>query len=197
MRDDRHSPNPDQLAFAAIGRWCHHEPPRLNRGVSRTEFEGLIKPMAARVKLRDVIDAMDLPNQDWQSYLNRDTCEIVTVTDEDRSLVEDDADLDGLPDWQREALPRIREALESNRFLLLPGSFELHEWSIMERFGQERGSARQRDELLDSLHGRGAFRMFKSAIRRLRIEEEWYRFRDSAFEEIAKDWLESNGLEYE
>ena len=121
----------------------------------------------------------------------------MTVTDEDRALVEDDAYLDDLPDWQREALPKAREALESNRFLLLPGSFELHEWSIMERFGRERGSARQRDELVDSLHGRGAFRMFKSAIRRLGIEEEWYRFRDSAFEEIAKDWLESNGLEYE
>ena len=140
---------------------------------------------------------MDLPNQDWQSCLNRDTGEIVTVTDEDRALVEDDADLDDLPDWQREALPKAREALESNRFLPLPGRFELHEWSIMERFGQERGSARQRDELLDSLHGRGALRMFKSAIRRLGIEEEWHRFRDSAFEEIAKDWLESNGLAYE
>jgi hypothetical protein len=73
----------------------------------------------------------------------------------------------------------------------------LHEWSIMERFGQGRESARERDELLDSLHGRGAFRMFKSAIRRLGIEQQWYRFRDSALEEIAKHWLESNGLDYE
>jgi hypothetical protein len=79
----------------------------------------------------------------------------------------------------------------------LPTSFDIHEWSIMKRFGQERGNARQRDELLDSLHDRGAFRMFKSALRRLSIEEEWYRFRDSAFKEIAKDWLESNGIEYE
>lgn len=153
--------------------------------------------MATRVKLRDVIDAMDLPNQDWQSYLNRDTGEIVTVTDEDRDLADADVDPEELPDWQRQAFAKNREAFESNRFLLLPGSFEIHEWSIMERFGQERSSVRQRDELLDSLHGRGAFRMFKSAIRRLLIEEEWYRFRDSAFEEIAKEWLESNGIEYE
>lgn len=153
--------------------------------------------MATRVKLRDVIDAMDLPNQDWQSYLNRDTGEIVAVTDEDRDVADADVDPEELPEWQREALAKNREALESNRFLLLPGSFEIHEWAIMERFGRERSSVRQREELLDSLHGRGAFRMFKSAIRRLRIEEEWYRFRDSAFEEIAKDWLESNGIEYE
>ena len=140
---------------------------------------------------------MDLPNQDWQSYLNRDTGEIVAVTDEDRDVADADVDPEELPEWQREALAKNREALESNRFLLLPGSFEIHEWAIMERFGRERSSVRQREELLDSLHGRGAFRMFKSAIRRLRIEEEWYRFRDSAFEEIAKDWLESNGIEYE
>jgi hypothetical protein len=153
--------------------------------------------MATRVRLRDVVAAMDLPNQEWRSYLNRDTGEIITVTDEERDLVEDGQNLDFLPDWQRDTLPKEREALESDRFLPLPDSFEIHEWSIMERFGEARSSARERDELLDSLHGRGAFRMFKSAIRRLAIEEQWYRFRDSAFEEIAKDWLEANGIEYE
>jgi hypothetical protein len=45
--------------------------------------------MAAIVSLRDVVDAMDLPNNEWTSYLNPKTGEIVTVTDEDRHLVED------------------------------------------------------------------------------------------------------------
>jgi len=67
----------------------------------------------------------------------------------------------------------------------------------MERFAEARRDDRQRDELLDATHGRGAFRMFKSAVRRLGIEQEWYRFRDSALEEIAKEWLEPNGIEYE
>lgn len=66
----------------------------------------------------------------------------------------------------------------------------------MEQFAQSHSNARQRDEMLDSLHGRGAFRMFRSAIRRLGIEEDWHRFRDSAFQEIAKDWLETHGIPY-
>ena len=152
--------------------------------------------MALPVSLRDVVEAMDLPNNDWQSYLNPVTGEIVTVTDEDRRLVEDGEDLDKLPDWQRETLTRVREVLESERFLALPGSFDVHEWSIMEQFAQSHSNARQRDEMLDPLHGRGAFRMFRSAIRRLGIEDDWQRFRDSAFQEIAKDWLEAHGIAY-
>jgi hypothetical protein len=85
----------------------------LKGNVSWTEFEGLIKPMAARVKLRDVIDAMDLPNQDWQSYLNRDTGEIVTVTDEDLASVEDDADLDDLYEHSLPGSPTVRVDVEA------------------------------------------------------------------------------------
>ena len=128
--------------------------------------------MALPVSLRDVVEAMDLPNNDWQSYLNRVTGEIVTVTDEDRRLVEDGEDLDKLPEWQRETLTKVCEVLESEWFFALPGSFDVHEWSIMEQFAQSHSNARQRDEMLDSLHGRGAFRMFRSAIRRLGIEDD-------------------------
>lgn len=152
--------------------------------------------MALPVLLRDVVEAMDLPNNDWQSYLNPETGEIVTVTDEDRRIVEDGEDADDLPEWQRETVSRVREALESDRFLALPDSFTIHEWSIMDRFAQGWSNASQRGEMLDSLHGRGAFRMFRSAIRRLAIEEHWYQFRDSALEEIARDWLEAHGIPY-
>jgi hypothetical protein len=153
--------------------------------------------MAARVKLRNVVDAIDLPNEEWQSYVNPDTGEVITVTDEDVRLVERGDDLNDLPDWQREALPKIREVLESDRYLMLPDSFDVHEWSIMERFAQARPNSRQRDELLDSLHGLGAFRMFKAALRRLRIEDEWHQFRGEALEELAKDWLEEQNIPYQ
>jgi len=152
--------------------------------------------MGLPVSIRDVVEAIDLPNNDWQSYLNADTGEIVTVTDEDRRLVEHDEDADDLPDWQRDMLPKVRQALESDRFLELPGSFEIHEWSIMEDFGASLASEQLRGEVLDALRGRGAFRMFRSTIQRLGIEKDWYRHRDSAFERIAREWLEANGVPY-
>jgi len=152
--------------------------------------------MAAEVPLQDVVDAMDLPNAEWASYLDPETGEIVTVTDEDRRLVEEAVDAEELPDWQREMLPKAREALESDRFLRLPGEFEIHEWAIMERFAHSRSTARHRDGLLAAIHGSGAFQRFRDAIRLLGIEEDWYGFRQTALEEIAKAWLESHSIRY-
>jgi len=154
-------------------------------------------PMAVVVSLKDVVDAMDLPNDEWTSYLNLKTGEIVTVTDEDRHLNEDvDLDEDDLPEWQRESLPKVREALESGDFLALPGKFEIHEWAMMERFSSSETRAARRDELLDAIHGAGAFRSFRSAIIRLGIEDQWFRFRQSAFEEIATDWLKAHDISF-
>lgn len=162
-----------------------------------TSEHRLILSKAVVVSLKDVVDAMDLPNSEWNSYLNRKTGEIVTVTDEDRHLVENEK-LDGqdLPEWQRERLPKVREALESGDFVALPDKFEIHEWTIMERFASSQASAAWRDELLDAIHGAGAFRSFRSAIRRLGIEDDWFRFRELAFEEIAKDWLKAHDVSF-
>ena len=147
--------------------------------------------MGLPVSIREVVEAMELPNTEWHSYLNADTGEIVTVTDEDQQLVEADEGPEELPEQQR-----VREALESDRFLELPGSFEIHEWSIMEAFGSSLEDERLHGEVLDALRGRGAFRMFRSTVRRLGIENDWYRYRESAFERIAREWLEANGVPY-
>jgi len=86
--------------------------------------------------------------------------------------------------------------LESGDFLALPGKFEIHEWAMMERFSSSETRAARRDELLDAIHGAGAFRSFRSAIIRLGIEDQWFRFRQSAFEEIATDWLKAHDISF-
>ena len=151
--------------------------------------------MPAVVSLQDIVAAMDLPNEEWESFLDPESGEIVTVTEEDRSALED-SEPDLLPEWQREQLPKIRQALESGRFLRLPDSFEVHQWSIMERFCQTIEDSSARDDLLDAIHGSGAFRLFRRTLERLDLRDRWYAYRESAFERIARDWLESHGIAY-
>ena len=50
--------------------------------------------------------------------------------------------------------------------------------------------------LFVALRGRGAFRYFKATVRRLGIADDWYAFRDQAFEEIAVAWCEDNGIAF-
>ena len=110
------------------------------------------------VWLDEVIDHMDLPSEEWAAYLNRHTGELVTVTDEDQRPVGSAEDIKDLPEWQSEALPKVREALESDDFLLLPGKFEIHEYRIMEHFSLAVEELEVREELLQAIRGRGAFR---------------------------------------
>jgi hypothetical protein len=76
-------------------------------------------------------------------------------------------------------------------------SFDIHEWSIMERFSRVVEDAAVRDELLDAIHGRGAFRHFKDTLHRHRIQDAWYAYRTAALEQIAIDWLDEQGIPYE
>jgi hypothetical protein len=87
--------------------------------------------MASVISLREVIAALEVASDDCASYLDPDTGEIITVTEEERHLAEDESWEDA-PEWQREMLPKIRAVLESDRFLELPDRFDIHEWSIME-----------------------------------------------------------------
>lgn len=153
--------------------------------------------MAAVISLREVIEALQMQSDDCVSYLDPDTGEIITVTLEERELAEEtEESLEDVPEWQRQMLPKVRAALASDRCLQLPDRFEIHEWSIMDEFAQTRDSERMREELLDAIHGAGAFRMFRSTIRRLGIENSWYKFREEALAEIARNWLEEHKLPY-
>lgn len=151
--------------------------------------------MPTVISLRQVVDAIDVPSEDCVSYLDPDTGEIILVSEEERQLAEEES-LDDVPDWMAEMLPKVRAALEGDRFLQLPDKFDIHEWSIMEEFSRAQTRRPIQQELLDAIHGAGAFRAFRSAIRHHGVEQSWYQFREKALEEIARQWLEENKLPY-
>ena len=152
--------------------------------------------MSVVISLRDVLEALEMARDEAKDYLDPDTGEIITVTDDDRNWIEEGGSDDDLPGWQREMMPRIRAALENDRLLPLPDRFDVHDWAIMERFAREHRKERVRQELLAAINGSGAFRKFRGAVERLGILDTWYVFHNLVLEEIARDWLEEHHLKY-
>ena len=170
--------------------------PIMPSGPNLFSFAGGFDAMSTVISLREVISALEATSDDCASYLDPETGEIILVTEEERALAEDECEQDA-PAWQRELMAKIRAALEEGgRWLELPDRFDIHEWSIMERFSRAQNIERVRSGLLHAIHGSGAFRAFRSAIRGLGLEQSWYQFRDEALADIARGWLEEHKLEY-
>ena len=54
--------------------------------------------MATVISLREIIEAMEIQRDDCVSYLDPDTGEVISVTEEERRLVEEDS-LDDVPEF--------------------------------------------------------------------------------------------------
>ena len=149
------------------------------------------------VSLQAVVDEMDVFGDEMTAYINKKTGELFTVGDEEARYIEDgDEDDKFIPDWQKKILPKVREVLESGDFMPLPDKFKIHEYSIMERFCFSIENDGLQEELLNAIHGGGAFRRFKDIIRRREIQDGWYRYRNEALKRIAADFLEVEGIAF-
>jgi hypothetical protein len=105
---------------------------------------------------------------------------------------------------------RSQDSRDENYYILCPSlpicpsrelrdttdRFEIHEYSIMERFCLSVDDEDIRDDLCDAIRGRGAFRRFKDRIQAYGIAEDWYRYRDEALREIAMAWCEEHDIPY-
>ena len=94
-------------------------------------------------------------------------------------------------------MPKILEVMESDDWIALPSKYDLHEYGIMKRFCLELDDEAKREELLNAIAGRGAFRFFKSVIHRHGIQQQWYDYRDKEIERFVADWLDAQGIAYE
>jgi hypothetical protein len=152
--------------------------------------------MAVQVKLKDIIEGLEFQADEWFSYLNTTTGEVVSVTTEELRAAEEEAPLEDFPAWQHEAIRIARDIVATDHYLQLPDRFEIHEYSIMERFCLSVDDEDMRDDLCDAIRGRGAFRRFKDRMQLYGMAEEWYHYRDAALREIAVAWCEEHGIPY-
>jgi hypothetical protein len=149
-----------------------------------------------KVKLRDVVDGLEMQADEMSAYLNKRTGEVVPTTSEELEAAEEEEDLDDYPEWQQESILKTKEILESEDWIELPSKFDTDDYAIMEEFCRSVADPEISDRLLSTIRGKGAFGRFRGAVEALGLVQAWYDFRAGELERIAVEWLEVNEIEY-
>lgn len=153
--------------------------------------------MSKPVKLSEIIDGMESQTYEGRCFLNRETGEIIGISDYEFRAVEEESSLESCPEWQRDLIQTAKQILDDDKgkYIALPLRFDIDEYSMMENFALSVD-----DEISDCLYAaikeRGAFRRFKDEVARFEIEEDWYKFRDEKYKELAIEWCEYNNIEF-
>lgn len=152
----------------------------------------------AKVKLKEITEAMEAVHDDYSTYLNKKTGEVVTLSDYELRAAEEGKPLDEFPEWQKGNVIIAQEIFEDedDNFIPLPSKFDIHEYRIMERFCLSIHDTELRENMYYSIKRKGAFRYFRDNIRRFKIEDDWYNYRENALKRIAIEWCERNGVPF-
>jgi len=153
----------------------------------------------SKIRLFELVSQMEIQMDEMPVYFNQETGEFVFVEERFFGDIEDGMTKeDYSQDWQKEAYEQAKDVMvsTSDKYLRIPSNFDIHEWEIMKDFCYTIDDENIRGDLLNAIHGRGAFRMFKDKIIHYGIRQDWFDFRKEQFAEIARRWCESHDLEY-
>jgi len=148
-----------------------------------------------KVKIQDIVDGMQIQSDMMHSYLNKETSQVVSVSEEELDYAEDEL-ADDIPDWQVESVELARAILYDDNFLPLPDKFEINEYHLMERFISSLDDREIAASLAQAIKGRGAFRRFKDKVYYFGLSDEWFAFRDEAYRDIAIRWCKDHNIDY-
>lgn len=154
--------------------------------------------MAAKVKIGEVMDMMDGFPEEYSAMVNTNTGEVILVEKNYLRKAEDEVPYEGLPDWEQETMKLAYDIIddEDDKYIPLPSSFDIDDYDMIERFSASVKDPVQRDELLHTIRGKGAFRRFRDHVEYFGLLHDWYAYRDQRYRDIAIDFCEMNGLEW-
>ncbi len=154
--------------------------------------------MEIKVKLKDIIECMELNSDEMRSFLNIKSRQIITLTMEDMELSDRDSDDERIPKWQKELVQAAKDIEENfEDYLELPGKYEIDEYEIMEEFCSSIKNENISAAFYNAIRGKGAFRRFKDTLNRYNLEDKWNVYYYEALKEIAIEWCKDNDLNFE
>ena len=80
--------------------------------------------------------------------------------------------------------------------IILPTKYEINEYQIMVGFIDTIDNEKLKIELQTLIQGKGAFRRFKDYCFESNIIQDWYKYKEQKYKEIAIVWCTQNELEY-
>jgi hypothetical protein len=167
-------------------------------GREKRETEGgRVVQLAVPISLRRLVQELEAVMENTSTYLDKRTGEFYTLTDDLMMLADDDEDsLDTLSAWEREVADFVLKIDDSDRYLPIPDQWEINELRLLDRFAETLEDDALRAEFRRELGGRGVFRRFRNLIQRHDLEKPWDDFETAALTQLARDWLEENGLPF-
>lgn len=133
-----------------------------------------------KAKLSEVIDALEFTNNEIEYYYNPDNEEIFM------------SNIGDFEDLNEDELNKLFE-----KSIMLPTRYDINEYGMMEDFTETINNTRLQNQLYISLNGNGAFRSFKDTCINFNIINDWYKFRDERYKDIAINWCKENNIEFE
>ena len=156
--------------------------------------------MPAPVKLKDIVEALEMQSDTNKFYVDKNTGQVELISDDVTAgmHLEDDGLVDDYPEWLREAIAKAREIQNDSdeRFVQLPDKFDVNDYGIMEEFSRKYPNNSVSVALQQAIRGKGAFRRFNNLIYEFSLQKKWNQFKQQAYEQMAVDWLEENGIPY-
>ncbi len=80
--------------------------------------------------------------------------------------------------------------------IILPTQYEINEYQIMVEFIDTINNLEIKENLQRLIQGKGAFRRFKDYCFEMNIIQDWYKFKEQKYKEIAINWCKQNDLKY-
>ena len=137
-----------------------------------------------KCKLSLIIEGMDRANVNETYYLNENNGRVWVSTDMVNFYIDNNEELSD-------------EYLYNDSSISLPGQYEINEYKIIKDFIETIKDNQMKNQLLIVIQGTGAFRRFKDSCINYGIINDWYKLKNNAYYELAKEWCLWNNIDYE
>lgn len=137
-----------------------------------------------KCKLSLIIEGMDRANVNETYYLNENNGRVWVSTDMGNFYIDNNEELSD-------------EYLYNDSSISLPGQYQINEYKIIKDFIETIKDNQMKNQLLIVIQGTGAFRRFKDSCINYGIINDWYKFKNNAYYELAKEWCLWNNIDYE